>query len=131
MLCSPHRRWKERKRRTVQPFSMVVPGVGFQNSARRSASLLRGSFVLGDKPSEHGSAVDPLVGQVNGRTVGSWRLQIEGPVRASAVVVADVLVESSAEVLFADDEQAVGDLAAYGLDESPRTPSPVGCAVGS
>jgi hypothetical protein len=39
---------------------------------------------------------------------------------ASAVVVTDVLVECSAEVSFADDEQAVGDLAAYGADESLR-----------
>ena len=86
----------------------------------RSAGLLRGWFVLGDEPSENGPAFDPLVGQISGWTVGSWRPKIEGPVRTSAVVVTGVFAKRSAEVLLAKDQHTVGDLAADGEHEPLR-----------
>jgi hypothetical protein len=63
---------------------------------------------------------DPLVGQVGGWTVGARWLQLQRSVGPPPVVVTGVPVECSAEVPFTDDEHAVGDLAAYGADESLR-----------
>jgi len=50
---------------------------GFKTLATPVSWLLRRAFVLGDEPAEDGSALDPLVGRVDGRPVGSWRLQVE------------------------------------------------------
>jgi hypothetical protein len=43
---------------------------------------------------------------------------VQCPVRTSAVVVAGVFAKCSAEVLFAEDEHAVGDFGAGGENES-------------
>jgi nitrite reductase/ring-hydroxylating ferredoxin subunit len=93
---------------------------------------LRGAFVFVDQPAEEGAAFDPLVGQVADGTVGSWGLQLRGPMRTVAVVVTRVFVECSAEVSFAEDEHAVGHLGAGGEHEPFRIRvGPRGCAVGS
>jgi len=72
------------------------------------------------RPSEDGPAPGALVGLIGGWTVGSHRLKIEGPVRTSAVVMTDVLVKCPAEVPFAKDQHAVGDLAPDGEHEPLR-----------
>jgi hypothetical protein len=77
-----------------------------------------------DEPAEDGTTFDPLVGEVNGGTVGSWRLQLEGPVRTAPVVVPNVFVECSAEMSLAEDDHAVDDLGAGGEHE------PFGVGVG-
>jgi hypothetical protein len=61
-----------------------------------------------------------LVGKISEWTIGPWRLQVEGSVRTPAVVVTGVLAKCSAEVLFAKDQHAVGDLGAGGEHEPFR-----------
>jgi hypothetical protein len=96
----------------------VIPDLwGSKTLCDQLAGFLRGSFVLGNEPSENGPALDPLVGQVTGWTVGSWRPKIEGLVRTSTVVVTGVFAKCPAEVLFAKDQHVVGDLAAGGEHE--------------
>lgn len=60
------------------------------------ACLLRGSFVFVDQPAEDGPAFDPLVGRVDGGSVGAWGLQLQRPMRTPLVVVAGVRLECSA-----------------------------------
>jgi hypothetical protein len=60
------------------------------------AGFLRGSFVLVDQPTEDGPAFDPLVGKVDGGSVGVRSLELRRPMRTTPVVVAGVLIECSA-----------------------------------
>jgi hypothetical protein len=98
--------------------------VGFQNADGGVTWLLRGAFVFGDQSAEDRAVLDPLMCEIDGWTVGSWRLLIECPVRSSAVVVAGIFVDGSAQVSLVEDEHAVGYLGADGENE------PLGVCVG-
>jgi hypothetical protein len=67
---------------------------------------------------------DPSIAEVRHGVGRSWRAKVTGAVRASTVVVPDVLREHCTQVPLTDDQNMVGE---FGSD---RTHEPFGVAVG-
>jgi hypothetical protein len=59
--------------------------VGFQNSATRLDLHLRGSLVFVEEAAEDGPALDPFLGEVGDRVVGSGRAELAAAMGASSV----------------------------------------------
>jgi hypothetical protein len=63
-----------------------------------------------DQTAEDGSALDPFCGGMGARMIRPWRLEVERAVRASTVVVAQVLGQNGTEMPFTEDQHPVGHL---------------------
>ena len=85
------------------------------------------------EPAEDLSSADPVLGEVDLRRPGvslSRRELAEGTMRPGGVVVAQVLDQHPAQMVLTDDQQPAEEFPAQGADDSRRSRSLWGPAVG-
>jgi hypothetical protein len=92
--------------------------VGFQDSvACADQQVSRCPFVLVDQATKNRSTLDPFITEVCHGVGRSCRAKFAGAVRASTVVVPDVLREHHTQVPLTKDQYPVGDFSPDRADE--------------